>query len=338
MRKHLKNKRLESLKLLGLDRIIDLQFGTGEAEYHIIVELYDRGNIVLTDKDYIILNVLRPHSDGEEVRFYVREKYPVDLAKVRSGAPTQEMLYELFTKEKYGEQIKKILVPQLDYGPAIIEHVLMTAGFPNTCKLGMDINIETDLPRMVEAFKMAELILDQALTVSSKGYLVQKKEKRPNSEDYIVANMEFHPMILQPGSTPSVMRQHQGFPIQEFESFAAAVDEFFSTAESHKIDLKAVQQERDALKKLENVKRDHETRLSALEQTQLVDKEKAELIINNQESVDAAILAIRQDIANQLSWEDIEARVKQAQRHNDPVASIIKQLKLNINHITLLLR
>jgi hypothetical protein len=44
----------------------------------------------------------------------------------------------------------------------------MTAGFPNTCKLGMDINIETDLPRMVEAFKMAELILDQALTVSSK--------------------------------------------------------------------------------------------------------------------------------------------------------------------------
>ncbi|KAI5740626.1 hypothetical protein M8J76_005661 [Diaphorina citri] len=326
MRKHLKNKRLESLKLLGLDRIIDLQFGTGEAEYHIIVELYDRGNIVLTDKDYIILNVLRPHSDGEEVRFYVREKYPVDLAKVRSGAPTQEMLYELFTKEKYGEQIKKILVPQLDYGPAIIEHVLMTAGFPNTCKLGMDINIETDLPRMVEAFKMAELILDQALTVSSKGYLVQKKEKRPNSEDYIVANMEFHPMILQPDSTPSVMRQHQGFPIQEFESFAAAVDEFFSTAESHKIDLKAVQQERDALKKLENVKRDHETRLSALEQTQLVDKEKAELIINNQESVDAAILAIRQDIANQLSWEDIEARVKQAQRHNDPVASIIKQL------------
>lgn len=92
------------------------------------------------------------------------------------------------------------------------------------------------------------------------------------------------------------------------------------------------------MKKLENVKRDHETRLSALEQTQLVDKEKAELIINNQESVDAAILAIRQDIANQLSWEDIEARVKQAQRHNDPVASIIKQLKLNINHITLLLR
>uniref|UniRef100_A0A8D8LLF6 Nuclear export mediator factor NEMF homolog n=2 Tax=Cacopsylla melanoneura TaxID=428564 RepID=A0A8D8LLF6_9HEMI len=343
MRKHLKNKRLESLKLLGLDRIIDLQFGTGEAEYHIIVELYDRGNIVLTDKDYIILNVLRPHSDGEEVRFYVREKYPVDLAKNRSGAPTEEMLREMLAKEKPGDQLKKIFVPKLDYGPAIIEHVLMSAGFPNTCKLGKDVNIDTDLPRLVEAFKMAEQILDQALTVPSKGYLMQKKEKRPNSEEFVIANMEFHPMIQQtPDSETRVMTQHssstyQGFQIEEFESFAAAVDEFFSTAESNKIDLKAVQQERDALKKLENVKRDHVSRLNALEETQLQDKEKAELIIHNQEAVDAAILAIRQEIANQLSWEDIEARVKQAQRHNDPVASIIKQLKLNINHITLLL-
>lgn len=71
------------------------------------------GNIVLTDKDYIILNVLRPHSDGEEVRFYVREKYPVDLAKLRSGAPSEEMLREMFIKEKQGEQMKKILVPKL---------------------------------------------------------------------------------------------------------------------------------------------------------------------------------------------------------------------------------
>ncbi|KAL1461067.1 hypothetical protein WDU94_012998, partial [Cyamophila willieti] len=343
MRKHLRNKRLESLKLLGLDRIIDLQFGTGEAEYHIIVELYDRGNIVLTDKDYIILNVLRPHSDGEEVRFYVREKYPVDLAKARSGAPTEEMLREMLAKEKPGDQLKKIFVPQLDYGPAIIEHVLMSVGFPNTCKLGKDVNIDTDLPRLVEAFKMAEQILDQALSVPSTGYLMQKKEKRPNSEEFVIANTEFHPMIQPtPDSEPQVMIQHssstyEGFQIQEFESFAAAVDEFFSTAESNKIDLKAVQQERDALKKLENVKRDHESRLNALEQTQLQDKEKAELIIHNQEAVDAAILAIRQEIANQLSWEDIEARVKQAQRHNDPVASIIKQLKLNINHITILL-
>lgn len=68
MRKHLRNKRLESLTQLGMDRIVDLQFGSGEAAYHVILELYDRGNIVLTDCNLMILNILRPHAEGEEIR------------------------------------------------------------------------------------------------------------------------------------------------------------------------------------------------------------------------------------------------------------------------------
>jgi len=52
-----------------MDRIVDMQFGSGEAAYHVILELYDRGNIVLTDCNMVILNVLRPHTEGEEVRY-----------------------------------------------------------------------------------------------------------------------------------------------------------------------------------------------------------------------------------------------------------------------------
>lgn len=68
MRKHLKNKRLESLTQIGVDRMIDLQFGSGEAAYHVILELYDRGNIVLTDHEMTILNILRPHTEGDKIR------------------------------------------------------------------------------------------------------------------------------------------------------------------------------------------------------------------------------------------------------------------------------
>ena len=42
MRKHLRARRLESIEQLGIDRIIDMQFGSGEAAYHVILELYDR--------------------------------------------------------------------------------------------------------------------------------------------------------------------------------------------------------------------------------------------------------------------------------------------------------
>jgi predicted ribosome quality control (RQC) complex YloA/Tae2 family protein len=39
---------------MGIERVVDIQFGT-ENCYHLILEMYDKGNIVLTDKDYIVV-------------------------------------------------------------------------------------------------------------------------------------------------------------------------------------------------------------------------------------------------------------------------------------------
>lgn len=54
---------------MGVDRIVDFQFGTGEAAYHVILELYDRGNIILTDCEMTTLNILRPHTEGDKIRY-----------------------------------------------------------------------------------------------------------------------------------------------------------------------------------------------------------------------------------------------------------------------------
>ena len=40
-----------------------------------------QGNVILTDFEYTILNLLRTRKDSEDVRFAVREKYPLDIAK-----------------------------------------------------------------------------------------------------------------------------------------------------------------------------------------------------------------------------------------------------------------
>jgi predicted ribosome quality control (RQC) complex YloA/Tae2 family protein len=39
---------------MGIERVVDIQFGT-ENCYHPILEMYDKGNIFLTDKDYIVV-------------------------------------------------------------------------------------------------------------------------------------------------------------------------------------------------------------------------------------------------------------------------------------------
>jgi predicted ribosome quality control (RQC) complex YloA/Tae2 family protein len=92
------------------------------------------------------------------------------------------------------------------------------------------------------------------------------------------------------------------------------------------------------MKKLANVRKDHDQRLMALEQTQETDKQRAELISRNQQLVDNAILAVRSALANQLPWPDIQNLIKEAQANGDPVAASIKGLKLEINHITMMLR
>ncbi len=40
LRKHVRQKRLESVRQLGVDRIVDFTFGSGEVAVHLILELY----------------------------------------------------------------------------------------------------------------------------------------------------------------------------------------------------------------------------------------------------------------------------------------------------------
>lgn len=181
MRKHLKNKRLESMRQLGTDRIIDLQFGSSEAAYHIILELYDRGNIILTDYEYTILNVLRPHTEGDKIKFAVREKYPQDRAR-ESKVISKEDMSHILENAKNGEQLKKVLVSNLgklqpffwtckeiifsflfiEYGPAIVDHVLLRQGFSNSTKIGKTFNIQQDIDKLMDAVVEAENIFQLA--------------------------------------------------------------------------------------------------------------------------------------------------------------------------------
>ena len=79
LRKHLRNKRLTNISQLGADRAVDLQFGRGETSFHLILEIYVSGNLILTDHEYQILALLRVHSD-QETRVAMRQTYPVDKA------------------------------------------------------------------------------------------------------------------------------------------------------------------------------------------------------------------------------------------------------------------
>lgn len=76
LRKHLRTKKVENIAQLGIDRVVDLTFGKGESAYHILVELYASGNVILTDHTYTILSLLRSHKFEENARIAVKQEYP----------------------------------------------------------------------------------------------------------------------------------------------------------------------------------------------------------------------------------------------------------------------
>lgn len=333
-RKHLRSRRLVSIKQLGVDRIVDFQFGSDDAAYHLIVELYDRGNIVLTDYQYLILNILRFRTDeADDVKFAVREHYPVDIAKAREPLLTMERLKEILENAQKGDQLKRVLNPHLPYGATLIEHCLLESGLSSNVKVDQ-LTGDTALEKVHSALKMAEEYMDSTLNFEGKGYIIQKKEKKPSLEpekptEDILTYEEFHPFLFS---------QYVNSPYVEFDNFDKAVDEFYSKMEGQKIDLKALHQEKQALKKLENVRKDHEERLESLNVAQEIDKAKGELIEMNLDIVDRAVQVVRSALANQIDWTEIGVIVKEAQAQGDPVALAIKELKLQTNHITMLLK
>ena len=85
LRKHLRGKRLNNVKQLGMDRVVAFTFGSNEATYHLILELYDKGNIILCDYKYEILGLLRSHVFGDSTLVANRQIYPLfNDAVVRS--------------------------------------------------------------------------------------------------------------------------------------------------------------------------------------------------------------------------------------------------------------
>lgn len=139
---------------------------------------------------------------------------------------------------------------------------------------------------------------------------------------------EFHPFLY---------KQFANRKYKEFPTFDSAVDEFFSAIESQKLELKTRRQEEAALKKLDSVRKEQEKRVNILLDQQITNVRKAQLIELNLQLVDAAITIIRNAVASQMDWQDLNDLVKEEKRRENPIALIIETLKLDTNQLTLVL-
>lgn len=64
----MRSKRIEDIRQIGVERVVVITFGSGELQNHIILEFYSQGNIILTDRDFKILALIRSHIFTDTVK------------------------------------------------------------------------------------------------------------------------------------------------------------------------------------------------------------------------------------------------------------------------------
>ncbi|XP_054806726.1 uncharacterized protein LOC129309262 [Prosopis cineraria] len=369
LRKHIRTRRLEDVRQLGYDRIILFQFGMGENAYYIILELFAQGNILLTDSNFTVLTLLRSHRDDDKgVAIMSRHRYPTEICRVferTTAAKLQTALMsskdvdndEVITvnglgndianvaNEKQGKRkggkspmtLKVILGEALGYGPALSEHIILDAGLIPSTKVPKDSKWDAaTIQALLDAVVKFEDWMQEIISGDRipEGYILMQnknlgKDSSP-SEGGSLSQLydEFCPLLLNQFKS----RDHT-----KFETFDAALDEFYSKIESQRAEQQQKSKENSAFQKLDKIRQDQENRVHNLRKEVDHSIKMAELIEYNLDDVDAAIMAVRVALAKGMNWDDLARMVKEEKKAGNPVAGLIDKLHLERNCMTLLL-
>ncbi|GFF71462.1 nuclear export mediator factor Nemf [Aspergillus lentulus] len=361
MRKFLKSRRLTSIEQIGTDRVIDFSFSDGM--YHMFLEFFAGGNIIITDREYNILTLFRqvPAGVGEEemrvgLKYTVTNKQnyhgvpEITLSRIKETlekakeASAQEGTAPKKSKKKNVDVLRKALSQGFpEYPPLLLDHAFAVKEVDPATPLEKVLGDDALMEQVNGVLKEAQSV---TIKLSAKedhpGYIVAKEDKRPTAES-TAGTEETSPKagLLYEDFHPFRPRQFDGKPgvtILEFSTFNATVDEYFSSLETQKLESRLTEREEAAKRKLDAVRQEHEKRLGALKQAQEIHVRKAAAIEDNVYRVQEAMDAVNGLIAQGMDWVEIARLIEMEQGRGNPVAQIIKlPLKLYENTITLVL-
>ena len=171
LRKHLKNARMTGVRQLGFDRVLCFDFDTKFGQYHLYVEVFRDGNIILTDEDDTIIQPLTHASyAGRTLKKGVTYQPPPP------AMDPHEMELEDLSKmfETSDRDLVSTLGGKVNLGGTHANAVCALAG--------MEANIDTqnaDAGKIHDALQ--SLLSDLAQT--NEGFLLLKPDKETSKED-----------------------------------------------------------------------------------------------------------------------------------------------------------
>jgi len=272
LRKHLGNSRLKSVGQLESERIVEFVFEK-DSEKKLIVEFYGKGNILLCDKDDIILSALVYHKwKDREIRAKLKYSYP-------------KMAHNLFDlklndlKQIFNESNKnlvKCLAAELGLGGIYSEEVCLLSEVDKNSR-------PSELREIKELFE---------------------------SINKLVAN-KINPRIIYENRdvkdiVPFELKIYQDLEKKEFRSYNEAFDYYFLS--EFKEEKPKTKQEKEIEKLIRRMEQQEQT-ITGLMDKEVKERGKADLIYEKYELVNGILTELKK-ATKKYSWQDIEKKLK----------------------------
>ena len=220
LRKKLNNKVLREISQRGFDRIIDLKFEGKDEHLKLMIELFDKGAILLTDETGRIIAKYGSENAGRT--FSINNSYEEPENIIKSPAKIFSEGHDIIKKmlKKTGEkEIVKVLASDYGFGRLYAEEICSRSGIKKMKKSG-ELTKE-------ELSSLAEKVKE---VLSEHKNIIYIKENEPEE----VSCVEIKSLNLER---------------REFESFSKAIEEFVREKQAESKKGKAPKKEEIIIKK-----------------------------------------------------------------------------------------
>lgn len=273
LRKQLSNSRLKEINQKESERIIELVFEKEDIK-KLVIELFGRGNVILCDKNDIILSALIYHKFKQrsvlsKVKYeYPKSKFNIFKLKINE-------LERLF-KESEIENIVKCLAVELGLGGVYSEEVCLLSKIDKSRKSNTLDEKETEkIFENVNSLKNKKL--KPTVIYDKKGII-----------DIVPYDLKFY----------------ESYTKEEFDSFSKALECYFNKF----IEIKPSKYEKQ-IEKLREIIKKQELHMAELEEKDLEERTKAELIYNNYNLIKEIIEQVNK-ASKKYSWKEIKEKLK----------------------------
>ena len=301
LRKRIKGAHVESIQQHNFDRVVEIRVKK-DKYYTIIVELFDKGNIILLDdENNIILPLKRKQWSTRDISSKKEYLFPEERG-INPMTATEEEFKSLFED---GESDAVRTLARNGLGSLYAEEIIKRAN--ESVEIDKNTpNSELTEEQLSGLYKGFKNLFDSLTDGTIKPQVV----KNDNSEDVVALDLV----------------KYEDFEKTYYETFNEACDEFYSKKVN--TDIKNVQETawNKKVNKFEKRLRLQEETLDNFNKTIEESQHKGEIIYSNYPSIENIITVVNQARSKDYSFKEIGKILKKAKEDGMPEAQIYESI------------